>query len=953
MAIKTSQLIQDDNLQALEDKFKKLAKTYQDEMDKMIKKAKEFEETMKNYNPAGGNEQRQGVKDMTVDIKKLYQEYDKLNAKKLDNVKRLEALKMAKQKVMREQKLEIKENAAAEGSYDQLSARYSRMKMELNAMSKAQRTGTKEGRRMEKQAKKIYQEMDKLQKATGKSQLSVGRYGDAIKNLGGKMGRMLGVVGGVIGVVVGLFNAFKGSEKGAQFMTKATGVLNGSMSVLSDLVVDLSEYLVNAFNNPKQALEDFGKLLLNQVVNRVKASVELAGALGRVLLSALNLDKNGINEALGDAGDALLKLVTGTDDEGFAKLSETISNTAGKVEDLSNKFIKLEESRRSIRKENAALITQIETLRQEEELLQAQGANTIRSEKERTDAIKESMKISEQRIGLEKQIAQNNLKLIDDEIAIRRKNGEDVLDLLEQRATAAAEVIRINGELAKKEEENSQKSLELEQENTEFRLDVIRDGFDRIKTINERRVADESKSFDERRAILEETNRLSDKAYNDQIKIIEEFVGKTIDGNDLVNTSDSEVLAQKIESFATTKEMEKQIFDAVRDRQQANQDLADSTKELNEAENDYNKTLADRGLKEMQATQQLNELRLKRAGATEEELNKFRLNSELELLRFKLQNTDKADKYQRDLLAEQIEYTKDQIDALDKDKEAKTIWDMAGIDLSPEGQKLLEKGLSTALSNIQNFTQKSVELANQRVQAAQSEVAEAQRKLQTEIQLRSDGYASNVDQARKDLELAKTKEEQALAQRRKAQQQQILLDTALQASNLITGITEIWKAPDIPWFLKIPAIAAMFGSFVASKAKAFALTKEEFAEGGLEIIGGGRHGSGRDTLVGISGNRAQFAEQGEARMILSRRATAKYKKELQPLFESLSRGTFENDYLLRANSQIPVFSVTNKTDMSKAEKELEAIRKQGEEQVYYLNGKKIIKRNNRLIRKNV
>jgi hypothetical protein len=483
-------------------------------------------------------------------------------------------------------------------------------------------------------------------------------------------------------------------------------------------------------------------------------------------------------------------------------------------------------------------------------------------------------------------------------------------------------------------------------------LDVIRDGFDRIKTINERRVADESKSFDERRAILEETNRLSDKAYNDQIKIIEEFVGKTIDGNDLVNTSDSEVLAQKIESFGTTKEMEKQLVDAVRDRQQANQDLADSTKELNESEKDYNKSLQDRALLELETAQATEELRQKRAGATEEELTKFRLKSEQEVLQFKLDNLDKENEYQRELLEQQIGYTQDQLAKLDEEKDPKTIWDMAGIDLSPEGQKLLEKGLNTALSNIQNFTQKSVELANQRVQAAQNEVAEAQRKLQTEIQLRSDGYASNVDQARKDLELAKNKEEQALAQRRKAQQQQILLDTALQASNLITAVTQIWKS-EIPFFLKVPAIAAMFGSFVASKAKAFALTKEEFAEGGLEIIGGGRHGSGRDTLVGISGNRAQFAEQGEARMILSRRATAKYKKELQPLFESLSRGTFENDYLLRANSQIPVFSVTNKTDMSKAERELEAIRKQGEEQVYYLNGKKIIKRNNRLIRKNV
>jgi len=952
MAIKTSQLIQDDNLEALEDKLKKLAKTYQDEMDKMIKKAKEFEETMKNFNPAGGNEQRQGVKDMTVDIKKLYQEYEQLNAKNLDNVKRLEALKMAKQKVRREQKLEIKENAAAEGSYDQLSAKYAKMKMELNAMSKAQRLGTKEGRRMEKQAKKIYEEMDKFQKATGKSQLSVGRYGDAIKGLGGKMAGMLGIAGGVIGVVVGLFNAFKRSEKGAQFMTKVTGALNGTMSVLSDLTVDLSEYLVNAFNNPKQALQDFGKLLLDQVVNRVKASVELVGALGNVLLSALKLDKNGVNQALSDAGEALLKMGTGLDDEGIENFAEAIGNTAGKVEDLSNQFIKLEESRRDIRKENAGLITQIETLRQEEELLQAQSANTIRSEQERQDAIKESMKISEQRIGLEKQIAQNNLKLIDDEIAIRRKNGEDVLDLLEQRATAAAEVIRINGELAKTEEENSQKSLELEQENTEFRLDVIRDGFDRIKTINERRVADESKSFDERRAILEETNRLSDKAYNDQIKVIEDFIGQTIDGNDLVNTSDSEVLAQKIESFATTKEMEKQLFDAVRDRQQANQDLADSTKELNEAENDYNKTLADRGLRELETAQQAAILRMQREKKSEEDIERFKLLSDQKILQYKLDNLDKENEYQRILLEEQLAYTKDQLKELGEGKESKTIWDMAGIDLSPEGQKLLEKGLSTALSNIQNFTQKSVELANQRVQAAQNEVAEAQRNLQTEIQLRNQGFASNVDQARKDLELAKSKEEQALAQRRKAQQQQILLDTALQASNLITAVTEIWKS-EIPFFLKLPAIATMFGSFVASKAKAFALTKEEFAEGGLEIIGGGRHGSGRDTLVGISGNRAQFAEQGEARMILSRRATAKYKKELQPLFESLSRGTFENDYLLRANSQIPVFSVTNKTDMSKAERELEAIRKQGEEQVYYLNGKKIIKRNNSLIRKNV
>ena len=258
-------------------------------------------------------------------------------------------------------------------------------------------------------------------------------------------------------------------------------------------------------------------------------------------------------------------------------------------------------------------------------------------------------------------------------------------------------------------------------------------------------------------------------------------------------------------------------------------------------------------------------------------------------------------------------------------------------------------GFAIAKDAMTDYYRTAIQLSNELVQQRNQEVASAERALDREIASRNAGYANFVDDAQKRLNVAKKAQEEALERRQELQRQQLIADSVIQASSLVTAAAGILKSSINP-LIAIPLISLMFGTFLGAKAKALQLTRQEFSEGDLSIIGGGRHGSGNDTLVGFSGGRAQFAEQGEARMILSRRVTAKYKDVLPDLFESLNRGTFDIDALKGTNSPIPSLIVNARTDTSRMEKELVAIRRQGETQTIYDNGKKVVIKGNRIKR---
>lgn len=113
-----------------------------------------------------------------------------------ENAKKLAELKLAQQEANQINKLIVKINQSAEGSYNKLSAQYSLNKIYLNNMTKAERENTAEGRKLVERTREIYEEMKRLQEATGKYQLNVGNYteaSDAIAAYGDKLKESLGL----------------------------------------------------------------------------------------------------------------------------------------------------------------------------------------------------------------------------------------------------------------------------------------------------------------------------------------------------------------------------------------------------------------------------------------------------------------------------------------------------------------------------------------------------------------------------------------------------------------------------------------------------------------------------------------------------------------------------------------------------------------------------------------
>ena len=126
---------------------------------------------------------RKAIKDGANDTDKLTRAAKDLAFAESENAKTLAELNQARKEANELNKLIVRRNQSAEGSYNRLSAQYSINKIYLNNMTAEERSATEEGRELERETKAIYEEMKRLQEATGKTSLNVGNYSDAAKGL--------------------------------------------------------------------------------------------------------------------------------------------------------------------------------------------------------------------------------------------------------------------------------------------------------------------------------------------------------------------------------------------------------------------------------------------------------------------------------------------------------------------------------------------------------------------------------------------------------------------------------------------------------------------------------------------------------------------------------------------------------------------------------------------------
>ena len=283
----------------------------------------------------------------------------------------------------------------------------------------------------------------------------------------------------------------------------------------------------------------------------------------------------------------------------------------------------------------------------------------------------------------------------------------------------------------------------------------------------------------------------------------------------------------------------------------------------------------------------------------------FRLQAEKERLQKVLELNQQAANKLSDVEVQTIQNTIKKIDQeieQSKGEERGTdIYGLFGLNLDDDQKEAINTSMQYALDALNTFTAARVAAADAAVEQADKEVSAAQSALDAELEARANGYANNVVQAQKELDLAKKNQEKALKEQQKAQKQQAAIQTLQQIGNMVTATALIWSQLGFP--LAIPAIAVMWTSFVASKIKAAQLAKqtggtETYGDGTVELLEGGSHQSGNDIDLGTKpdGTRRR-AEGGEFFAVINKRSSRRFRKIIPDVINSLNNGTFAHKYL--------------------------------------------------------
>ena len=315
----------------------------------------------------------------------------------------------------------------------------------------------------------------------------------------------------------------------------------------------------------------------------------------------------------------------------------------------------------------------------------------------------------------------------------------------------------------------------------------------------------------------------------------------------------------------------------------------------------------------------------------------------------------------------EVELIRKQIEGVDKEltknKKSGDIYDMLGFKLDDEKKQLLDQSLSYAMDNLNQFMSAYVQAADKKRELADTAVESAQNVLEKEIEARNNGYANEVETARKELETAKKNQQKAIEEQRRAQRAQEMIDSASQAASLITATANIWKTftgmgPAGP-ALAIAATALMWGSFVASKIKARQVSgldsTEEYGEGTVELLQGGSHQSGNDIDLGRKRNGTRRrAEGGEFFAVINKRSSRRYRSIIPDVVNSLNNGTFAEKYMTAYNGGDIAVYQDRQTDLTRLQDDVRLIREQGEQERYVDgNGNTVMKYKNlrRIIRR--
>jgi hypothetical protein len=287
-------------------------------------------------------------------------------------------------------------------------------------------------------------------------------------------------LGALVIAVASLATAFTSSREGAEKFRRILGVIGSVTDNLLDLVADLGEKIIYAFENPVETIKDFAQAILDNVVNRFVGLAEFVPQVAKAIGQAFSGD---FAEAGKTAADAVAKVAFGVQDytdkataaiqasKDFANQIVEEGKKAAEIADQRNRALVLE---RELVTERAELESEIALLRlksrQEEEFSAEQRGQFLRNAQALEDQLLDK-ELEVLTLRRDAQVEENKLARSSEENlnkeaqAIANVSRLQAARLNQQRQTQR-ELNRINKEIARdaKAAEAQEAALQKEEE---------------------------------------------------------------------------------------------------------------------------------------------------------------------------------------------------------------------------------------------------------------------------------------------------------------------------------------------------------------------------------------------------------------------------------------------------------------------------------------------------------
>lgn len=905
-------------------------------------------------------EQRKAILESTEASDRLAQEYTKLAEQQLAAKTEKAKLTAASREEAQIAKLVVQYNNSAEGSYNKLSAQYRLNKIALNEMSEAQRKNTEYGRKLEAETKAIYEEMNRLQKATGKSQLQVGQYERSLGNLIGVKTQYIEVltdstkrsevfhgvlnllkspIAILIGVIGGLTAAFKLWIASAH-ETQTTGdALDREMAGWSatwDLFkksvasVDFSLFIRGAIDAMNAGREL--KRVLDETFERTNST--------RLLKASMSVENAALDEAARNTKLSYEERLAAADQylANMQPIYEQETETAKRTRDAQLEYLFSVTNKRQFASEEARKAAQEEF------------AENIKNYNLNEDLIKQAMEYN----NAQKTIAQGMEGMYGTSYDAQRKivnNASEAVKAFagfaeqygltndkQVKAYVDAEEAYLNAQSAvyndQKRFVTMRNSLEAQQTQEAERNAQARAAAAK-KAADDAVKAEQDKQREQERLAKEEEQRRQQAIADERAYMQAQLQSIQLE---IANTNEWSQQMLDLRIAAINKQRDIEIFENQQKVERLRQDEAAINKKydaqvMRETAN-FNTKLAERDLA---ALMDLNAAENDLLDQNERQRTIFRLEQE----KFRLQKILEINETAADKMTDlEVDAVKKTIEGIEKEigrTGYNNLYELLGLNLTSEQQSALQTAFDSVKDSIDSIMDSWKAAADAAVESANRQVESAQKVLDAEIEARNAGYANNVDMAKKELDLAKKNQQEALREQQKAQRAQLAADSIAQSSSLVTASANIWKSlsgiPTIGPALAIAAIATMWGSFTASKIKAAQVTTEQYGDGTVELLQGGSHASGHDIDLGTKPNGTRRrAEGGEYFAVINKRNSRRFGHIIPDVINSFNDGTFADKYQ-RANAAMAgaAIGIISGTDVSGLERDVAAIRKQGDE----------------------